>query len=360
MSDDGSPNRPEYRVYRARPQLLGRLRGGRGVAALRDAERRRRESGRGAALLEPPRRRRRVTVGRVLTWVALLALAWMLVSLAVFLVSAELAPRPAPAAERALAGGSNILTGSTVLVLGSDRRPAWSKEPGADATGRADSIMLLRASVGSVRRLSVLRDSYAQIPGDGAQKINAAYAIGGAALTIRTVEGFLGNGLEVNHLVEVSFEDFPAFIDALGGIDVELERCVSSDPFSGRRFRLRRGKHHLNGRQALAFARVRKNRCAPGEDDRARAARQQQVLSAIRSRLFHPVTFARLPLVSWQAPRTLRTDLGGLGLLGLLVDVMTGGSGETRVLKPYGPGPGGSVTVSEGERERAVTHLLGP
>jgi LCP family protein required for cell wall assembly len=351
--DDRAPRGdapPQYTVYRAgrSPGLRGR--------SLRDLVRRRR--GPGGPGPGEPRSRRRVTAGRVVGWVLLAALAWVLLSVAVFMVSAQLQEGVSERTEAALDGGG-VLGGSTILVLGSDQRPKGSKEPGASTTnGRADSILLLRVELGQVRRLSILRDTLAEIPGAGAQKINASYALGGAALTIETVENLLGNGLRIDHVIEVSFEDFPDFIDSLGGITVEIDRCISSDPFGGRRFRLRRGEHHLDGDRALAFARVRKNRCAPNEDDRARARRQQQVLSAIRARLLSPVTFARLPWVAWQAPRTIRTDLKGPGLAALFADLMTGGSGQTRVLMPSGFGPGGTLVVPEEERARAVRALL--
>ena len=58
---------------------------------------------------------------------------------------------------------------------------------------------------GEVRRLSILRDSFANIPGAESQKINAAYFIGGAPLMINTVEQFMGNGLEIDHLISVKF-----------------------------------------------------------------------------------------------------------------------------------------------------------
>ena len=117
--------------------------------------------------------------------------------------------------------------------------------------------------------------------------------------------------------------------------------------------------HHLNGRQALAFARVRRNTCAPNEDDRARAARQQQVLSAMRSRLISPLAFHRLPFAAWQAPRTLRSDLQGFGLSLLFVDVVTAGGPDTEVLEPIADGPGGSLIVSEQEKSEAVGRFLG-
>src|SRR5688572_29292003 len=171
--------------------------------------------------------------------------------------------------EEALSSGGSLLTGSTILVLGSDERPEGTLEPGAaGAPARADSILLMHVGIGSVRKLSVLRDTPVDIPGHGAQKINAAYAFGGAPLMIETVEAYLGNGLEVNHIIEVSFEDFPDFIDALGGIDVELEDCIRSNSFGGKRVNLKKGEHHLDGKEALAFARVRKNECNIAEDDR--------------------------------------------------------------------------------------------
>src|SRR5256885_2152644 len=127
-------------------------------------------------------------------------------------------PGEPDSAKQALSRGGSLLTGSTVLILGSDQRPKGSKEPGAhQGPSRSDSILLLHLGFGSVRKLSVLRDSYAPIPGHPAQKINAAYALGGPALAIKTVEAFLGNGLQVNHVMEVSFTDFPKLIDALGG-----------------------------------------------------------------------------------------------------------------------------------------------
>ncbi|MBX5469749.1 MAG: LCP family protein [Thermoleophilaceae bacterium] len=342
---------PEYKVYRSRRRLLGDLRPGDALRSLRRERER-----------EPDAPRRRPTPRRVLKWAVLAVVFWVALSVALFLISATLEQGVSSSAEEALSHGGSMLTGSTILVLGSDARPKGSHEPGANPGGpsRSDSIMLLHVGLGSVRKLSILRDSYAEIPGHGAQKINAAYALGGPALAIRTVEGFMGNGLHIDHVMEVSFEDFPRLIDALGGIDVKLKRCIRSNSFDGRVFRLRRGEHHLNGRQALAFARVRENFCAPNEDDRQRAARQQQVLSAMRSRALSPSTFVRLPWVAWEAPRTVRTDIGGFGLLGMFGDLVTGGGGSAaHVLEPIANGPNGSLLISQEERRRGVEYLLG-
>ncbi len=352
---DRPPDKPEYKVYRSRRGLLDRLAGPRDqVAQLREAARRRTRRERPDDEREPrePRGPAVPLWRRVLKWAAIAVGAWLLLSLVLFMVSAQITEGVSDEAEDALSSGGSLLTGSTILVLGSDERPEGTLEPGAaGAPARADSILLLHVGMGSVRKLSVLRDTPVDIPGHGLQKINAAYAFGGAPLMIDTVEAYLGNGLEINHLIEVSFEDFPEFIDALGGIDIELDNRLRSSSFGGRRVRLSKGEHHLDGEDALAFARVRKNELNPAEDDRTRAARQQQVMSAIRSQILSPSTFFRLPFVSWEAPRTIRTDLKGPGLLALFADIMTGGSGKTNVLE--------CLPCSEEEKADAVDDLLG-
>jgi LCP family protein required for cell wall assembly len=352
-----SEPRPDYKVYRSRPRLLDRLRPS-GTSPL-EALRRRRP----APSVEPggPPRRRRPRLRRVLKWAAIVVGSWILLSIAVFLISAQTAPGVSGDGEKALSSGGSLFTGSNILVLGSDQRPKGSREPGATTSGpsRSDSIIVLHVGFGTVRKLAILRDSY--VPGLG--KINAAFAQGGTGGAIRTVERFMGNGLRINHVILVSFTNFPKLIDALGGVDITLDNCVKSQRFGGKRVALNKGDHHLTGREALRFARVRKNRCAPNEDDRARSARQQQILAAMRDRLVSPLhwpsTLVRLPLISWEAPRALRTDMKGPGLMTLFTDLLTGGTGATRVLKPSGLGPGGSLVVSDSERSRAVRALLG-
>ena len=341
------PGPPEYNVYRSRRGAPSRLSGRGDLDALRKRLSRFRDR-------EPrePRGPKAPLWRRILKWVAIAAGAWLLLSFVLFMVSSQITEGVSDETEDALASGGSLLTGSTILVLGSDERPEGSLEPGAGASpARADSIMLLHVSFGSVRKLSILRDSPAAIPGHGTQKINAAYAFGGAPLMIETVESFLGNGIEVNHIIEVSFEDFPDFIDALGGVDVNVEQQLRSNSFGGKRLRLSKGEHHLDGDKALRFARVRENELNPSEDDRTRAARQQQVMSAIRSQLLSPSTFFRLPLVSWEAPRTIRSDMKGPGLLALFTDLLTGGTGKTRVLE--------CLPCTEEEKAEAVDQLLG-
>ena len=347
---DPKPGPPEYKVYRSRRAPL--LRGGDLEALKRRLGRVRRDAG-------EPGKRRAITPGRVLKWVALAVLGWVALSLVLFFISAQTQEGISESAERALASGGNLLTGSTILVLGSDERTGESIDRSQQGPGRADTIMLVHAGLGSVRKLSIPRDVEVNIPGHGVNKINAAYALGGPALQIETVESFLGNGLSINHLVEVDFEDFPEFIDALGGITVDSPTRICSPPFDNfwKGLNFKKGENELDGRRALGFARVRNNTCAPGEDDRDRAARQQAVLSAIRDQVTSPSTFFRLPWVSWSAPRALKSDMKGPGLMALFLDIATGRSNETAVLEATCC-LGSNLFVSEGAKKDAVEKLV--
>jgi LCP family protein required for cell wall assembly len=302
-------------------------------------------------------------VRRVVKWVAIAIVAWLLLSIVLFMISAQLEKGVPHSAEQALSHGGNLLTGSTILVLGSDQRLGKSIDKSQTGPPRADSIMLIHVGFGSVRKLSIPRDSYAQIPGHLPQKINAAYALGGDALMIRTVQRFMGNGVRINHVIDVDFKNFPALIDALGGITVTTKKRICSPPFDNfwKGLTFKKGENHLNGTRALGFARVRHNDCDPGENDLDRAKRQQQVLSAIRHRLLSPTSFFRLPFASWRAPKTLRSDMHGPGLFTLFADIATGGSGRPEVLTPscLGCGPGGSLLVSQGAKRDAARKLLG-
>src|SRR6187200_1865302 len=206
MADPQAP--PEYKLYRTRPRLPRR--GGDDGSMLDEL--------RGA----PPKERTRkpISVGRVVKWLALALVAWIGLSLVLFLISAQVnQDQVSAAAQTQLSnGGVGIIKPQTTLILGSDQRTAQTKEPGASTSGpsRSDSILLVRTGGGHSAKLSIPRDTVVDIPGHGRNKINAAYAIGGAALELTTVEQYLG--IDVNHLVEVNFENFPQLIDSLGGI----------------------------------------------------------------------------------------------------------------------------------------------
>jgi LCP family protein required for cell wall assembly len=350
--------KPTYTRYRSRPKLFGKRSNGArdGLDDLRG----------GVPRPEDPNKKRlrdRFTFWRVLGYIGAFIVGWLLLSLLLFLISAQVQRQGVDdAAGTALKDSGFTLTSpNTILVLGSDAREKGTKEPGANTIGqpsRSDTIMLMRVGGGRSARLSIPRDTIVDIPGHGRDKINAAYAYGGPGLATKTVSQYLG--IPINHLIEVNFANFPAFIDSLGGIDY-TGGCVVSRINGGFRnggytLRLHRGTNHLDGKQALALARTRKNECNPRENDLSRARRQQKILSAIKSRLVSPRTFLRLPIVSWQAPKAIRSDMAGPALLGLFASVATSGSPETRVLPGLPEGNG--LTVPEAIKRREVRRFL--
>ncbi len=338
--------RPEYRVYRSRKSLLQRG-GGDELGRLRDSER------------AGPRRPRlgRPSAGRILRWVGLAALVWVVLSVLSFLLSAQIQQGKISGGANELLGGAGypMWSPNNVLVLGSDERTPETREPGAQTgVGRADSIMLMRVGGGANSRLSIARDTVVDIPGAGRQKINAAFAIGGTALAVRTVEAY--TGVDVHHVVVVSFEDFPALIDAMGGITYR-GGCVVSKINGGFRnggytLRLRAGKTHIDGKQALALARTRKNLCRKNESDLTRARRQQKVIAAMRKRLLSPGAFVRLPFISWRVPSALRSDMSGPTLLGLFGALAVAGSPDDQVLGTF------DGNITEEVKQRAVQRFL--
>src|SRR6185437_8412915 len=223
MPSDLEP--PPYKLYRSGPKgLKARLRGEEDDLGVQREYRTYRGTGRDAP-------RRRITPKRVILGLLTLLVAWLLLSLIVFLVSASTQSGGVPSdAEAALASGSNMITGTdTILVIGTDQRPSGTHEGGAntnDAGSRSDSLMLWRLGGGTSRRLSIPRDTLVPIPGHGTNKINAAYAFGGPALTIKTVDQL--TGLKINHVIIINFANFPKFIDAIGGVNVKTGRICSN------------------------------------------------------------------------------------------------------------------------------------
>jgi LCP family protein required for cell wall assembly len=354
-----------YTLYRARPRGLKALLRGEEQAELQGGEPPR---GRRRLLGDRGQPGRKITPRRVLKWLAIAVGAWLLLSLVLFLISAQVEQGDLPSsATSALTSGPNMLFGTdTVLILGTDQRPRTgpgSKEPGSnynDAGSRSDTIMLWRIGGGVSRRLSIPRDTLAEIPGYGRTKVNAAYAFGGPALAIKTVEQL--TGLKINHLIIVNLAAFSPFIDAIGGVDVKTGR-VCSDISGGVRnggfsLYLSPGEHHLNGIQALTYARTRENKCNPGDSDLTRVQHQQQILNAIKSKLLSPSTFFRLPVASWDAPKVLRSDMGGLTLLSLFAASEMGGSAPVQVLKVQPLAGSSDLYASPQDVQSAVNKLM--
>ena len=369
------PGERPYKLYRSGPKgLLSRLRGeeellepGRGRdggPGGPDGPGRGGGRGRGAGGAKLPWFRRRWTVLRVLRYLVLAVVGWLVLSLVLFLVSAQVQSGSVPGnVSSALTPGSNMLTGTdTVLVIGTDQRPKGSKEPGAFAGGiRSDTMMLWRIGGGTSRRLSIPRDTMVPIPGYGVTKINAAYSFGGPPLAIKTVENL--TGVKINHLIIVNLANFPKFIDSIGGVTVQTGRICSEisggAANGGWTLNLHPGTHHLSGIQALTLARTRENKCNAASNDLTREAYQQKILNAIKSRLISPGIFFHLPWAAWNAPKAVRTDMGGFTLMTLFAAAELGGSAPTEILQDHHlPLPDVQSAAGQAAIHKAVNRLM--
>lgn len=346
-----------------------------------------------------PRRRSEPGFGRPrkrrwLRWLILAVVGWAALSVLAFAVSSQLqSMKLSGEAKSALHGNPWLLASAqNILVIGTDSRPPDTLEPGAAqekrcyeqqargesphdgcAGARADTLMVVRAGGGQFRKLGIPRDSYAPIPGHDSQKINAAYAYGGAALQVKTVEDFLG--IRIGHVVILNFTGFQDFIDAIGGVKVDLPVKLCADISGGKKnggwtIRLKKGSNTLDGETALAYARTRKPSPCPGSgasayskgyDDLDRAAAQQSIMNGIKGRLTSPLrlpyNFIKGPIIGWTAPKAFVSDIGFLGMPQLALSTVFAGSSEPDVLVPSGPGPGGSLEIPESERQRAASSL---
>jgi LCP family protein required for cell wall assembly len=298
----------------------------------------------------------------------LVILGWLVLSLFLFLISSHFNRTSLPSNVGSVldSAGNPLTSANNILVLGSDRRQKNSKEPNAEKTGfgRSDTIMLIRTGGGHSARLSIPRDTVVEIPGHGLQKVNAAHAFGGPAESVSVIKRWLG--VPINHVVEVNFEDFPQLIDAMGGVDYTggciISRLDGGYIRGGFTLRLPAGTHHIDGKQALAIARTRENLCRPNETDLQREEHQQALFNSMKSRLLSPSSFVRLPLIAWNTPPAVISDMSGETLLSLFGGLAIGGTPPTHILKPSGtltlPDGEQGLTVSESEKHAAVARFL--
>jgi LCP family protein required for cell wall assembly len=200
-----------------------------------------------------------------------------------------------------LAGKKNI------VVMGVDSRP---KE---DDTGRSDTlfVVMLDPKHQDTSLLSIPRDTRVRIKGHGWDKINHAFAYGGHKLTQDTVEEFLG--IQVDHYVQVDFQGFQGLVDAIGGIDINVEkRMYYHDSWDGFEVNLRPGMQHLNGKTALQYVRYRDE-----EGDIGRIGRQQKFLRAVYDKVLSPAIIPKLPAFLKQVTSMVKTDMSISELLDL-------------------------------------------
>ena len=170
-----------------------------------------------------------------------------------------------------------------MLLLGTDKSEARSESTQyAGDTFRSDSMILARVDPQNkkVTMVSLHRDTEVEIEGNGVQKLNAAYAIGGPALAIKTVSQMAG--VPISHYAEINFDGFKDVVDALGGVEVDVPMEINDDMAGGH---VDAGLQTLSGEQALILCRARHAYDEYGDGDRYRAANQRLVLAAIAKKI---------------------------------------------------------------------------
>ena len=226
--------------------------------------------------------------------------------------------------------------GTAILLVGSDSREGLSKAEqkklgtGSVAGQRTDTMMILyRSPTGSSALVSLPRDLYLPIPGHGSNKLNAAYALGGPELLVKTVEQ--NTGLRLDGYVEVGFGGFVGVVVAVGG-----GRKWPEEPEVGRESHthLKKGCQTLTGTQALGYVRMRK---ADPLGDIGRAKRQREFMAALAkkvatpSSILNPVRYYQLNTAMAKSVR--RGDDTSFGeALQMALASRSGGAGDGKTL----------------------------
>jgi len=197
------------------------------------------------------------------------------------------------------AGSSDVIN---FLVVGTDDRSSlpddWEDKFGEFRGRRADVIMLAHMVPGErIQLLSLPRDLKVAIPGEGTNRINAAYVFGGPDLLIQTVQA--ETGIPIHHYVEIDFGGFGKIVDSLGGVRMDFT-YPGRDEVSG--FETDAGAQTLDGEQAVAYARSRhyqSYRDGSWEGTRggdiARTGRQQEIMIRLFDQVASPSSAFNLP-----------------------------------------------------------------
>jgi LCP family protein required for cell wall assembly len=258
--------------------------------------------------------------------------------------------------------------GTNWLIVGSDSRAGLTPDQAARLAtgdeaaaggGRTDTIMLMHVpallSGGQLTVVSLPRDSSVPLAGHGRVKLNAAYALGGPALLVQTVER--ATGVHLDHYAEIGFGGFAGLVDDVGGVQLCPTEPIS-DPLAG--LNIPAGCQVLDGPQSLGYVRTRHS----PRGDLDRVVRQREFLGALIGRASSPTVllnpFRAGPLAA-DAPDTVTVDNGDhvwhLARLGWAMRSLSGGNAVTMTVPIAGFGP-----VSDGSSgvlwDRAQAGLL--
>lgn len=201
---------------------------------------------------------------------------------------------------------------ATVMIMGVDAR--------SDDVGRSDTLMLSTVDPDNdrVSLFSIPRDTRVKIPGYGYDKINAAYAYGGRRLTTETVEDLLNT--KIDHYVSINIKGFIKIIDALGGVDINVEKRMKyEDPYDdngGLYINLYPGMQHMDGKTAITYVRYRDE-----EGDIGRIRRQQKFMKAVMEKALSPSIIIKLPSIIAALYESIDTDMSVSEIISFVMTV---------------------------------------
>jgi LCP family protein required for cell wall assembly len=212
--------------------------------------------------------------------------------------------------------GGGAVGDLNILVVGSDSRAGLTKAEqkelhvGHEPGHRSDTMILLHIPDGGGKAImeSLPRDSYVKIPAHRSNgervpasmnKLNAAYSLGGAKLTIKTVEA--NTGVRIDHYIEINFFGFVKMVNALGGVDIcsatpihdPVRFSSATGGYVGSGLELPKGTSHLDGTTALEFVRARE--FDPAQGDLGRIHRQQKFMAAMMNKAESTGVLLNLP-----------------------------------------------------------------
>jgi LCP family protein required for cell wall assembly len=226
--------------------------------------------------------------------------------------------------------------GTTILLLGADSKMG---EP-----ARSDTIMLMRFNprTRTINQLSIPRDTRVLMPNGSYDKINAAMFWGGPSGAVRAVKEYLG--IEVNHVMVVNFQGFPRLVNAVGGVDINVPKTVTTVAGSNRRTVVfKEGMNHMDGKNAMLYVRIRY-----ADDDVHRAERQQQFVQALQKKIAQPSNIPDLP------------EIGSRFMSGTATDLTTSEILQLGFLKWYSKGGKKMVMVGTPGWEGGVSYMYPP
>lgn len=295
---------------------------------------------------KPPKKRKKRSWKKILLTILILLVVYSIGAFFAGKFMAEHDTSLPSAGTEAFNGAVSSDGAHNILILGSDTR--------GEDSGRADTIMVLQLDGLShkPKLISFMRDSFVTIPGVGQNKINSAYAYGGADLVRQTLlENF---GINCQYYAKVDFKSFEKVVDALfmNGVKIDAEKDLNLDGVD-----IKKGVQRMDGHVLLQYARFRMDE----EGDFGRVRRQQQVMHAVFSQLKNPLNLIRAPYAAGKALGYTSTSITSTFILKNLFSIARGAGGIDSLSVPvegswsYGQSDyAGSILVIDNQMNQAA------